>query len=162
MRRLVVVMGPSGAGKSRIGAALAQELDAPFFEGDAFHSDSNVAKMRAGSPLTDADREAWVEAILNALAKDSAPVAVLACSALTPFVQGRLRTCASHAPVFLLLYAPREVLAKRIAGRKEHFMPASLLDSQLEALEPPVDGIVINTDAPLAVAVRAAMFELDD
>lgn len=156
MHKLIIVMGPSGAGKSAIGAALAARLDAPFHEGDAFHSRQNIAKMRSGTPLTDDDRVHWVEAILKAIDTSDAPIAVLACSALTPFVQRHLRGSARYRPIFLLLDAPRNVLAERIRGRVDHFMPTSLLGSQLDALVPPEDAIILDASQPIEEVVAAA------
>ena len=150
-------MGPSGAGKSRVGAALAAELGAPFLEGDDFHPPGNIATMRGGAPLTDADRAGWVEAIMAAVGEGSAPLTVLACSALTPFVQARLRSGATHAPVFLLLDAPRAVLAGRLAARTDHFMPPALLDSQLAALRPPPDAVRLDASQPVEAVVAAAL-----
>ncbi|MEL7445346.1 MAG: gluconokinase, partial [Pseudomonadota bacterium] len=117
---------------------------APMFEGDDYHPASNREKMAAGEALTDKDRASWLDALLEAIIHEMAPVAVLACSALTPYVQQRLRGCASHCVQFVLLEASREVLAERMQSRADHFMPLSLLDSQIEALSPPSDAIRID------------------
>ena len=159
MRKLIVVMGPSGAGKSRIGAALAKELDVKFFEGDAFQPEPNIAKMKAGTPLDDDDRLAWTKEILAAVDAEVEQVVVLACSALTPFVQEQLRS-GSRMPIFLLLDVPRSVLAERITLRTDHFMPASLLDSQLDALQPPHDAKVIDAGQTVESVVAEAMLAL--
>jgi carbohydrate kinase (thermoresistant glucokinase family) len=144
----IVVMGVSGAGKSLIGSALAHRLGLPFLDGDDLHSGANVARMAAGIPLTDADRGPWLDAVGAALA--AAPGgAVIACSALKRAYRDRIRGAAPDAR-FVQLDGSRELLLARMSARAGHFMPPSLLDSQLAALEPltpdepgasvPVDG----------------------
>ena len=135
----IVTMGVSGCGKSTLGALLARRLGCVFLEGDAFHDDAAVAKMRAGRPLTDEDRWPWLDrlglAIKDALASEGQAVA--ACSALRLRYRERLRA-AIGAPVrFVLLDADREELLRRMTERPDHYMPASLLDSQLATLERP-------------------------
>lgn len=130
--RSVVVMGVSGTGKSTIGAALAEALDIPFVEGDALHPESNVAKMASGIPLTDADRMPWLDAVAAEL---HTPV-VVACSALKRTYRDRLRAVAPDL-VLVFLHGEATLLAGRIEGREGHFMPSSLLRSQLETLEEP-------------------------
>ena len=128
----VAVLGASGSGKSTVGAALAQRWGLEFFDADSMHSAGNVAKMVRGTPLTDADRWPWLEAVGVRLAADRG---VVACSALRRAYRAELRR---HCPDvdFLFLQAPRELLAARLAERTGHFMPAALLDSQLALLEP--------------------------
>lgn len=151
--RPVVVMGVSGSGKTTVGAALADALGMPFTDGDALHPAANVAKMSAGIPLTDEDRAPWLDAIGAVLA--AGPV-VVACSALKRAYRDRLRTA---APDLQLVYleADRDVLRDRMSQRT-HFMPPSLLDSQLATLEPPSAderAITVDTDAPLTTLVSA-------
>lgn len=129
----LVVMGASGAGKSAVGARLAAALGVPFGEGDALHPPANVARMAAGQPLSDADRAPWLEAV--AAWFTTHPAGVVACSALKRRYRDRLRLAAPNA-CFLLLEAPTAVLRARLEHRPNHFMPATLLDSQLAALEP--------------------------
>ena len=131
--RPVVVMGVSGSGKTTVGAALADALGLRFVDGDALHPAANVAKMAAGIPLDDADRAPWLDAIGAVLA--AGPV-VVACSALKRSYRDRLRA-AAPAMQLVFLEGSRELLASRMAARPGHFMPASLLDSQLATLEPP-------------------------
>ncbi len=134
-RPLVVVMGVSGSGKSTVGAALADALGVPFTDADGLHPAANVAKMTRGIPLTDADREPWLDAVGARLAEHSGTGLVVACSALRRTYRDRLR---AHAPstVFVHLSGDAAVLAERMGGRSGHFMPTALLDSQLATLEP--------------------------
>jgi gluconokinase len=131
--RPVVVMGVSGSGKTTVGAALADALGLPFVDGDALHPAANVAKMAVGIPLDDADRAPWLGAIGRVLA--AGPV-VVACSALKRVYRDRLRA-AAPALQLVLLDGGRELLASRMAARPGHFMPTTLLDSQLATLERP-------------------------
>lgn len=148
-------MGVSGCGKSTLGALLASRLDCAFLEGDAFHDEAAVAKMRAGQALTDEDRWPWLDrlglAVQEALASEGRVVA--ACSALRLSYRERLRA-AIDAPVrFVLLDADREELLRRLTQRPDHYMPASLLDSQLATLERP--------DAEEGVFALDALFSPD-
>lgn len=130
----VVVMGVSGSGKSTVGWLLARRLDVAFVDADGLHPPANVAKMTAGEPLTDADRLPWLRAVAAELA--AAPAgAVVACSALRRRYRDVLRDGAPGV-TFVHLDGSRDVLAARLAARLDHFMPASLLDSQLATLEP--------------------------
>jgi gluconokinase len=136
--RSVVVMGVSGCGKSTVGRQLAAALGAGYVEGDAFHPPENVARMAAGIALTDADRHGWLEALAGQLAAAQATgrQLVLACSALKRSYRDVLRRGAPDL-LFVHLTGSRELLAQRLAARCGHYMPASLLDSQLATLEPP-------------------------
>jgi len=131
--RPVVVMGVSGSGKTTVGAALADALGLRFVDGDALHPAANVAKMAAGIPLDDADRAPWLDAVGAVLA--DGPV-VVACSALKRAYRDRLRAAAPGLQL-VFLDGDRALLASRMAARPGHFMPASLLDSQLATLERP-------------------------
>jgi gluconokinase len=139
--RVVVVMGVSGAGKTTIGRELAAALDWEFVEGDDLHPPENVDKMGAGEPLTDVDRAPWLEALAARIAAilDAGACAVVACSALRADYRRRLAPAgpASDAVRFVHLDVPRDVLRQRLAQRRGHFFPVSLLDSQLAALEVP-------------------------
>ncbi|MGH3623783.1 MAG: gluconokinase [Sciscionella sp.] len=128
-------MGVSGSGKTTVGKALADALDVDYAEADAFHSAANVSKMSSGEPLTDQDRGPWLDAIAGWIGERSATGGVVSSSALKRQYRDRLRV--SGAPVcFLRLDGPRELIAERIKTRSGHFMPASLLGSQLADLEP--------------------------
>jgi gluconokinase len=133
-----VVMGVSASGKSTVGRLLAQERGATYLDGDDFHPPENVARMAAGQPLTDADRQGWLAALSARLAQARAAGegVVLSCSALKRRYRDVLR---QGAPGLQLVYlhGSRELLAARIAARTDHYMPPSLLDSQLATLEAP-------------------------
>jgi gluconokinase len=138
MRHALVVMGVAGAGKSRIGAALAEALHLSFIEGDTFHSAVNVAKMAAGTPLTDDDRRAWLLALAEQLqlARAQGTGIVLTCSALKRRYRDVLRA-GDDSIRFIVLTGTPAMLRERIAMRTAHYMPASLLESQLATLELP-------------------------
>ncbi len=133
----VVVCGPSGAGKSTVGRLLAARIGAAWEEGDELHPTANVAKMAAGTPLTDADREPWLGRVAAWIGEQErgGRDGVIACSALRRAYRDVLRD--GHASVvFVLLVADATELGRRLATRTGHYMPASLLPSQLETLEP--------------------------
>lgn len=127
----IVVMGPSGSGKSLVGAAVAAALRAEFIDGDDLHPRANIAKMSAGVALTDADRAPWLDAVAAALHR---PRIVVACSALRRAYRDRIRSLAPGT-VFVELVVPPAQLRTRVS-RRDHFMPATLIDSQLATLEP--------------------------
>jgi carbohydrate kinase (thermoresistant glucokinase family) len=131
----IVVMGVSGAGKTTVGIALAERLGLRFVDADDLHPAANVEKMAAGIPLTDDDRWPWLAAVGDDLAAAEEPGLVVACSALKRSYRDAIRARADDVD-FVLLTAPAAVLRDRIGHRPGHFMPASLLDSQLAILEP--------------------------
>ena len=132
-----VVMGVSGSGKSTVGNLLAIHDGVPFLEGDAYHPAANVSKMSAGIPLDDDDRAGWLDALAGEIraARDAGQGLVLSCSALKRRYRDLLRA-ADPALRFVHLDGPREVIAARMQARPGHYMPPSLLDSQLRILEP--------------------------
>ena len=138
--RIIIVMGVSSSGKSTVGAALGRALHAPFLDGDKYHPEANVEKMRAGTPLTDEDRWPWLEALTAAL-KDAADkkkgVAVGACSALKKAYRDFITEKAGEPVLFVYLHGSREVIGERMARRSHEYMPTSLLDSQFATLEVP-------------------------
>jgi gluconokinase len=133
----IVLMGVAGAGKSSVMAALAGRLDWPTLEGDSKHPLENVARMAAGVPLTDTDRMPWLEAIARWIGEREAErsSSIVTCSALRRAYRDVLRR--GHPSVwFVHLVAPTDVLEARIRKRRDHYMPASMLASQLATLEP--------------------------
>ncbi len=135
MTALVVVMGVSGSGKTTVGTRLAERLTVPYAEADDFHPPGNVAKMAAGTPLTDEDRAPWLDAIADWLAGQGGAGGVVTCSALKRRYRDRLRSAAPGV-FFLHLDGSPELVARRLGERRGHFMPPSLLRSQFDALEP--------------------------
>jgi len=134
----LVVAGVSGSGKSTIGELVAQQLGVPFIDADDLHPITNVDKMTAGIPLTDDDRWPWLKKVGEAIAAASETGIVVACSALRRSYRDAIREAAPRTE-FAMLTGSREVLASRLGHREGHFMPATLLDSQLAILEPLAD-----------------------
>ena len=136
---VVFVTGVCGVGKSVVGQGLAGRLGAPFLEGDAFHPEANIEKMRQGIALVDADRWPWLQR-LGAAGGDAARatgLAVCACSALKRSYRQCLQTAANTRTVFLVLHGDPALIEQRLAARVDHFMPPGLLPSQLATLELP-------------------------
>jgi carbohydrate kinase (thermoresistant glucokinase family) len=160
----IVVMGVAGSGKTTVGTQLAQRLGVPFLEGDGLHPPANVAKMAAGHPLDDDDRRPWLTLIGEWLA-DGPPGpggGVAACSALARRYRDLLRGLAPET-WFLHLDARRSLVARRVARRRGHFMPATLVDSQLQALEPLAPderGLRVDASGPVAAVLDAAVAAL--
>jgi gluconokinase len=156
---LVVVMGVTGSGKSTVGEALAERLGVPYGDADDFHSEANVAKMAAGTPLTDADRLPWLRAIGEWLATHRDTGAVATCSALRRRYRDTLREAAPDV-FFVHLHGDRDTARKRVSGRRGHFMPESLVDSQFDTLEELGDderGIVLDMSLPVGELVEAVV-----
>jgi carbohydrate kinase (thermoresistant glucokinase family) len=161
--RAIVIMGVSGCGKSTLGRELAAALGVPFVEGDTLHSEANVAKMRAGIPLDDGDREPFLARVADALVAAGPRGAVVSCSALKRSYRDLIRARAG-AVTFVWPRLERAALAERLKQRREHYMPASLLDSQLAALEPPAEdeqAIEIDGAETTAAQVAHALAALD-
>lgn len=156
----VVVMGVSGSGKTSIGEGLAAGLGMPLLEGDQFHPESNIAKMSSGTPLIDEDRWPWLDAIARAM-RDAPGGVIVTCSALRRVYRDRLRDGAGRPLLFVFLNGSKETIAARLAERKGHFMPPSLLDSQFATLEPPdadEPGIVrVSIVPPISSVIVAAL-----
>ena len=156
---IVVVMGVSGSGKTVAGAALAEALGGRFIEGDQYHPPANISRMASGQPLRDEDRWSWLDAIAVEIADADREggVLIVACSALKRIYRDRLRR-ASGRILFVYLEIDREEAAARVSARKGHFMPASLIDSQFAALEPPTpDEGALKLDATRDPADLAAL-----
>ena len=130
-------MGVAGSGKSTLGAAVAERMSWPMIEGDDFHSDENRAKMRAGVPLSDADREGWLRSLARELQRHPAG-SVLTCSALKRSYRDLLRA-ASPGLAFVFLDISEDGALWRVSARGQHFFPPELLRSQFVALEPPIN-----------------------
>ena len=161
---VLVVMGVSGSGKSTIASSLAERLGWTFEDGDWFHPPENVAKMRAGHPLTDADREPWLRGISDEIERvcKAGEHAAIACSALKRSYRQVLAD--GHKGVRLVyLRGPAELIVNRLQQRKGHFMPADLLSSQFETLEPPdasENPVTVSIDASVDAIVDHIISEL--
>ncbi|MDY0908596.1 gluconokinase [Microbacterium sp. CFBP9034] len=156
----IVVMGVSGSGKSTVAAALAVTLGGVYLDADDLHPAENVAKMSAGTPLTDEDRMPWLRAVGEAMVRETSRgrLAVVACSALRRRYRDVLRETGGDV-FFIALEGSAELLTERITVRTEHFMPPTLLASQLALLEPleaDERGAAVSIDAPVDRIVAEA------
>ena len=159
----IVVMGVSGCGKSTVGQALAHHLRLSFVEGDHLHPPHNVALMGAGIALTDADRQGWLEAVAAVLADAQGQGVVVSCSALKRSYRDLLRASAPDLRLVHLHGAP-DLLVQRMHARNGHYMPASLLQSQLDTLQwPAADeaAVMVDIAGTSEDIVRAVLRELD-
>jgi gluconokinase len=155
-----LIMGVSGSGKSTLGIVLALELGWEFLDADDFHSTGSIAKMASGTPLTDADREPWLdllnEKLLAALQVNRHPI--LACSALKENYRNRLLRDV-EGMVTIFLNGKYETIRSRLASREGHFMKEGLLRSQFEALEEPQDALVLDVSMPVHAMVDTILKE---
>lgn len=151
---IVVVMGVSGSGKTTLGKRLAERMGCEFLDGDDFHPAANVAKMAAGTPLTDEDRWPWLER-LNALLRKRHD-AVLACSALKQAYRERLAQGVERCE-FVHLKGTLELIRARLEERRHRYMPASLLQSQFATLEPPARAIEVDVAQAPETCVEAIL-----
>ena len=154
----LIVMGVSGSGKSTIADKLAERLRWSYEDGDKFHPASNVAKMSAGHPLTDEDRWPWLQAIADEIDRvcRAGQHAVIACSALKRAYRDILVHGRSDVRI-VYLQGTQELIARRLATRKNHFMPPDLLDSQFKTLEPPEP-----RENPVTVSIDATVDTIVD
>ena len=158
---IIIAMGVSGSGKSTYGFRIAEALGLPFIEGDAYHPATNVAKMSQGIPLDDEDRRPWLERLALVLAEAERNAGcVLACSALKASYRELLGSRLSAKPIFVLLDGSREILTERLSNRQGHFFPATLLDSQLDTLERPAGGIVVDIEDPVEEGVAEILKQI--
>ena len=154
---ILVVMGVSGAGKSTVGKLLAERLGWPFLDADEYHPPENVAKMAAGTPLTDEDRWPWLQTLNSLLRKEAN--AVLACSALKAAYRKRLTEGVANSRV-VYLKGDIGLIRARLATRQHRYMPASLLDSQFATIEPPAGAIDVDINADPEACVTAILAQL--
>jgi gluconokinase len=153
----LIVMGVSGSGKSTVAEKLAERLGWTYEDGDSFHPASNVAKMKAGQPLTDEDRWPWLRAISDEIDRvcKTGHHAVIACSALKRAYRDVLVHGRNDVRI-VFLNGAQHLVASRLALRKDHFMPAGLLDSQFATLEPPgtdENPVTVSIDPPVDAIV---------
>jgi gluconokinase len=161
-KTVIIVMGVAGSGKTTIAQRLAQDLGWKQTEADDLHSPENVAKMAAGIPLTDNDREPWLRLICQWI-DETAGNQVVTCSALRRSYRDILRTADARVR-FLHLHGSQDTLASRIGARTDHFMPAAMLTSQMETLEPLTsdeDGVSVDIDGTPIEIVQRALLALD-
>lgn len=159
MNNIIYIMGVSGSGKTTVGRLLSQKTGIPFFDGDDFHAAASKEKMKAGIPLTDEDRVDWLLQ-LNALAQKESNKngAIIACSALKEKYRQRLTTNL-RKPVWVFLNGSLTLIAERLTSRSGHFMPASLLQSQFDALEIPQHAFTVDIEAnPELIAEQIETF----
>lgn len=156
-------MGVSGCGKSTVGRNLADEIDAVFYDGDDLHPASNIHKMARGSSLTDKDRLPWLETIVKTITENPQDT-VVACSALKKSYRDVLRKAGNVT--FIYLEGSKETLLKRLKSRSKqgaHFMPISLLESQLDTLESPnteLDTIISSIEDPINTILTNILYKL--
>jgi gluconokinase len=156
---ILIVAGVAGCGKTTVGAMLAGRLRWPFADADAFHPEANIAKMHAGIPLTDADRQPWLRAVAGWIDERTAAgqSGVITCSALKRAYRDQL-LAGRPAAIMIFLQVNREELERRLRTRSDHFFPRQLLDSQLSVLEPPAPDervrTVIAESDPAATAAK--------
>ena len=161
-KTVIVVMGVSGSGKTTIARLLAGELGWRYTEADDLHSPENVARMAAGIPLTDSDRAPWLRLICQRI-DETEGNQVVACSALRRMYRDILRTANARVR-FLHLSGSPDTLSSRLGGRADHFMPASLLRSQIITLEPLTtdeDAVSVDIDGTPEEIVKSALLALD-
>jgi gluconokinase len=153
---IIILMGVSGSGKTTVGSLLAQDLGWPFYDGDDFHPQANIDKMRQGIPLTDEDRDSWLTALRHHIdiLLDNRQSAILACSALKQAYRDRL---GGDRPAvrFIYLKGDYALIRQRLQKRQGHFMPADLLKSQFATLEVPEDVLAIDISQTPEVIVNS-------
>ncbi len=144
---VLIFMGVSGSGKTTVGTLFAKKTGAVFFEGDEFHPRENIEKMRRGVPLTDVDRKKWLRTLREIITRalHEGTFTVIACSALKAAYRDLLQGGDPRVK-FVHLTGPRALLEERLKARRNHFMPATLLDSQLATLEPPSDALTFSCE----------------
>ena len=161
---VIVMMGVSGSGKTTVGRALAEQLACPFYDGDDFHRPEQIAKMSAGTPLTDADRAPWLADLHHLLHTHLAngQMAVLACSALKKSYRQQLQGN-NNKVRFVYLQGAFEQIQARLVSRPEHYMPLALLHSQFQTLEPPGrdEALTIDISHPIPHLIATIRHQLN-
>ena len=137
-------MGVSGTGKTTVGKLLSEKLEYPFFDGDDYHPEENVKKMKTGTPLDDDDRKGWLIRLNQLALEQKKTGAVIACSALKKNYRGLLRAGMGNKIKFIFLKGSFDLIKSRLEGRKGHFMPLGLLQSQFDALEAPSKALSVS------------------
>ena len=158
---VIILMGVSGSGKSTLGSVIAADWGMAFFDGDKFQPASNIQRMAAGIALQDDDRWPWLDALGAAVcAREPRSGAVVACSALKRGYRDRLRTLIGDPLLFVWLHVPPHLLEERLRHRQGHYMPAALLQSQLDAfepLDPDERGIELTVDESMTATVASSI-----
>ncbi|WP_324026863.1 gluconokinase [Maribacter sp. BPC-D8] len=145
-KQILFLMGVSGSGKSTIGKLLADKLQFPFFDGDSFHPEANVKKMKEGHPLNDNDRQGWLEKLNEVGIENLSTGAVIVCSSLKQKYRTILGKNLENNHQFVYLEGSFELINARLSERKNHYMPAGLLQSQFDDLETPLDALTVSID----------------
>ncbi|MDO6472052.1 gluconokinase [Maribacter sp. 1_MG-2023] len=145
-KQILFLMGVSGSGKSTIGKLLADKLQFPFFDGDSFHPEANVKKMKEGHPLNDDDRQGWLEKLNEVGIENLSTGAVIVCSSLKQKYRTKLGKNLENNHQFVYLEGSFELINTRLNERKNHYMPSGLLQSQFDDLETPLDALTVSID----------------
>jgi len=158
---IIVVMGICSSGKTLIGQMLAKRLGLDFYDADDFHPQSNIKKMKSQMPLNDDDRLPWLRTMAEQMPKwQESGGAVLACSALKQSYRNILMTGGDIR--FVFLKGTKEIILKRMKSRKNHFMPTSLVESQLKTLEEPRGAVTVEITGTTEEIVSEIMMKLDE
>lgn len=161
LKNIYVIMGVSGCGKSTIGRMLANTLSLPFYDGDDYHPKKNIQKMSEGEPLNDKDRYSWLKA-LNKLGKEHQDKgAVIACSALKEKYRDIIEEDLDPLPIWIYMEGKYDVILERLEQRSEHFMPATLLRSQFDILEPPAKAVYVSAELEPETIIKQLLKKLD-
>jgi carbohydrate kinase (thermoresistant glucokinase family) len=162
----IIVMGVSGSGKTTVGLALAHALRCPFYDGDDYHPPANIAKMAAGLPLNDDDRAGWLAALADVIRAGLArgEQGVIACSALKQKYRATLRSAASCAEQvrFVYLKGSYSTIMARMQSRQWHYMQPGMLQSQFDALEEPINAVVVDITLEPEEVVRQILAQLTE
>jgi len=158
----IILMGVSGCGKTTVGKALAARLHVPFYDGDNYHAQENLAKMATGIPLTDADRAGWLTLLAAMIATEilAGHDGVLACSALKKSYRDVLGSRSTKNVRFVYLKGSYDLIIERMKKRGGHFMKPKMLKSQFEILEEPEDAITVDISKPVEVIIQEILINM--